>query len=89
MELWQILIILMVLAVIIGNLMLLKHSAKIGFKVPKKKRLVTSIKRLIMIFNSPSFSPTQYFSHIAIYCWELNKIDLPESSACLNGVRLI
>lgn len=37
MELWQILIILMVLAVIIGNLMLLKHSAKIGFKVPKKE----------------------------------------------------
>jgi len=37
MELWQTLIIFMVLAVIIGNIMLLKHSAKIGFKVPKKE----------------------------------------------------
>ncbi|MCF6143334.1 MULTISPECIES: DUF2897 family protein [Pseudoalteromonas] len=37
MQIWQVLIIIVVLAVIIGNIMLLKHSAKIGFKIPDKK----------------------------------------------------
>ncbi|WP_082665362.1 DUF2897 family protein [Pseudoalteromonas sp. H105] len=36
MELWHILIIVFVLAIIIGNIMLLKHSANIGFKIPPK-----------------------------------------------------
>jgi len=38
MELWHILIIVFVLAIIVGNIMLLKHSANIGFKVPPKDR---------------------------------------------------
>ncbi|MFY8327270.1 DUF2897 family protein [Pseudoalteromonas sp. ZZD1] len=36
MQLWHILIIVLVLAIIIGNIMLLKHSANIGFKVSNK-----------------------------------------------------
>lgn len=38
MQIWQVLIIIVVLAVIIGNIMLLKHSANIGFKAPDKKQ---------------------------------------------------
>lgn len=37
MQLWHILIIVFVLAIIIGNIMLLKHSANMGFKVPKQQ----------------------------------------------------
>ncbi|HEA18478.1 MAG TPA: DUF2897 family protein [Pseudoalteromonas prydzensis] len=37
MQIWQVLIIIVVLAVIIGNIMLLKHSANISFKAQDKK----------------------------------------------------
>ncbi|NMM40275.1 DUF2897 family protein [Pseudoalteromonas arctica] len=34
MQIWHILIIILVLAIIIGNILLIKHSAKMDFKKP-------------------------------------------------------
>ena len=34
MQIWHILIIILVLAIIIGNVLLIKHSAKMDFKKP-------------------------------------------------------
>ncbi|MDN3380615.1 MULTISPECIES: DUF2897 family protein [unclassified Pseudoalteromonas] len=44
MQVWHILIIILVLAIIIGNVLLIKHSAKMELKKPNDKESASSKK---------------------------------------------